>query len=237
MNVHRLFEKHLGRWIKAYSVLPLIFMFSFNSLIYWATMHLCRDWHHYDLTLSIDRAVPLVPEFVFVYLGCYAFWAANYIMSAWFGKDEFYKFTAADISSRVVCLLFFICLPTTNIRPELVGDSLSMQLLKWLYSVDLPVNLFPSIHCLVSWFSYIAIRGRKEIPAWYRGFSCFFALLVAASTQFLKQHYIVDAIGGILLAEGMYRLSCRYQYYGIIKKCFENINCKLKGILIKWRLC
>lgn len=231
--LYALLKKYLDPWVRLYSLIPLIFVFTFNSVIYWFTMYLCRDWRHYDLTLPFDRAVPLVPEFVFIYLGCYLFWAANYIMSARFGKENFYKFVTADLSSRVVCLLFFVLLPTTNVRPELSGDSVSIHLMEWLYRMDLPVNLFPSIHCLVSWFCYIAVRGKKEIPVWYRGFSCIFALLVAASTQFTKQHYIVDAIGGILLAEATWFLSCRFRYYGIIKKCFENINDKVKKILIK----
>lgn len=231
--MYRFLKKHLEPWVRLYSIIPLISVFAFNSLVYWITMFVCKDWYHYDLTLPFDRAVPLVPEFVFIYLGCYLFWAANYIMSAWFGKEDFYRFITADLSSRVVCLLFFVLLPTTNVRPELVGDSLSIQVLRWLYAIDLPVNLFPSIHCLVSWFCYIAVRGRKEIPAWYRGFSCIFALLVVASTQLIKQHYIVDAIGGILLAETAYYFSFKFRYYGIIKNCFENLNCKIKGILIK----
>lgn len=226
-------KKYLDPWIRLYSIIPLVFMFTFNSVIYWVTMRVARDWHHYDLTMDFDRAVPFIPEFIYIYLGCYLFWIVNYIMSAYFGKKQFYRFVAADLSSRVICLLFFLILPTTNVRPEVVGDSLSMEWMRWLYRVDEAANLFPSIHCLVSWFCYIAIRGRKEISGWYRGFSCIFALLVAASTQFTKQHYIVDAIGGILLAELMYYLSGKIRYFGIIKNCFENINCKIKGLLIK----
>lgn len=217
-------EQYIDPWIRLYSILPLISMFGFNCIIYWTTMLLCGDLHHYDLTLAFDRAVPFVPEWVYIYLVCYLFWIANYILSAWFGKERFYQFAAADLSSRVVCLLFFVLLPTTNVRPEVVGDSAACGLMRWLYAADQPVNLFPSIHCLVSWFCYISVRGRKEIPAWYRGFSLVFALAVAASTQFTKQHYIVDAVGGILLAEAAWYLSRRLGYYRYVKVFFENIN-------------
>ena len=32
--------------------------------------------------------------------------------------------------------------------------------MRFLYQVDAADNLFPSIHCLTSWFCYIGIRGR-----------------------------------------------------------------------------
>ncbi len=226
-------KRRLDPWVKFYSIIPLITMFAFNSIIYWTTMYLCGNLYHYDFTLEFDRAVPFVPQWVYIYLVCYLFWIVNYIMSARFGKERFYRFAAADLSSRVVCLIFFVLLPTTNIRPEVVGSGAAQDLVRWLYTADQPVNLFPSIHCLVSWFCFIAIRGRREIPRWYRIFSCIFALAVIASTQFTKQHYIVDAIGGVFLAEFAWWLSNRYSYYKIIKKVFENINCKLERILIK----
>lgn len=231
--VYRFLKKYVDPWARLGSILPLASAFAVNSLIYFGTNYLTREWHHYDFTLDIDRAVPFVPEFVWIYVGCYIFWIVNYLMVGHFDKKHFYQFVTADYTSRLVCLVFFILLPTTNVRPEVLGDSAASSVMRWLYDVDLPSNLFPSIHCLVSWFCYIGIRGRKEIPKWYRAFSCFFALLVAASTQFTKQHYIVDVIGGIGLAELMFYLSRRFQYYEIIKKFFEKINSKLRGLLLK----
>ena len=63
-----------------------------------------------------------------------------------------------------------------------------------------PTNLFPSIHCLVSWFCAIGLRGTR-VSTWYKVFSYAFAIAVCISTQLTKQHYIVDVFGGILLAE------------------------------------
>ncbi len=225
--MYRWIEKNLNRWLKAYSIVPLISVFTFNSLVYWGTMKVTEGWHHYDFTLSFDRVVPFVPEWVYIYLVCYLFWAINYIMSAWFGKERFYQFVTADLLSRVICCIFFLAVPTTNIRPEIAGEGMTMEVMCWLYEADQPSNLFPSIHCLVSWFSYIAIRGRKEIPKWYRAFSCMFALAVVASTQYTKQHYIVDAVGGVLLAELCWWFAVHTSACQWIKKFFENINDKI----------
>ena len=66
---------------------------------------------------------------------------------------------------------------------------------------------------------YIGIRGRREVPKWYRVFSCLFALAVFISTLTTKQHVIIDVIAGAALAEAAYRVAgCTGfdSYYGRI---------------------
>lgn len=223
--------KLLERFIPKYARLPLICCLLVNTIIYSGTMWLCSDWKHYDFTLEIDRKVPFIPEFIYIYFLCYIFWVVNYIMMAHLGKESFYKFFVADIMSRFVCLFFYIVLPTTNVRPEVVGTDFSSQLVRFLYEMDKPANLFPSIHCLVSWFCYIGIRGRKEIPKWYQVFSCVVAILVFISTQVTKQHYIVDVVGGVALAEICFWISKRSTLYIKAQQLFERtkfeeVKCK-----------
>ena len=212
--------------VPQYAVFPLLSCVILNFIVYTGTDLLAGSWKHYDLTLPLDRAVPVIPGFVTVYLGCYVFWIVNYILIARQGEDHCIRFVTADMLSRLVCAFFYLVLPTTNVRPVLSGGGIWETLLGMVYGVDDPTRLFPSIHCLVSWFCYIGIRGRKNVPKAYRAFSCLFALLVCASTQFTKQHYIVDVIGGILLAEGMYRLAFHTQLYRFPKRVFDMLERK-----------
>ena len=94
-------------------------------------------------------------------------------------------------------------------------------MLNLVYTVDPSANLFPSIHCLVSWFCYVGIRGQKKVPLWYQRFSCVFAVLVCISTQVTKQHYIIDAFGGISIAELTYWLAFHTQAYRGPKRVFD----------------
>ena len=87
------------------------------------------------------------------------------------------------------------------------------QALRFVYSIDQSANLFPSIHCLVSWFCYIGIRHQKKIPVWYQRFSLVFAILVCISTQVTKQHYIIDVFGGIILSEVCYLIGRKTNLY------------------------
>lgn len=207
--------------IPDYAVFPLLSCVTLNFLVYMGTDLVAKGWKHYDLTLPIDRAVPLVPAFASVYLGCYIFWIVNYILIARQGEEHCIRFATADMMSRLICGAFYLLMPTTNIRPAVTGSGLWETTLLFIYSIDSPTRLFPSIHCLVSWFCYIGIRKQKNVPKAYRIFSCFFALLVCVSTQLTKQHYIVDVIGAILAAEGTYWLAFHTQIYQYPKKLFD----------------
>ena len=218
--------------VPAYAVFPLLSCVAVNGIVYMGTELLTSSWKHYDLTLSIDRAVPVIPAFAAVYIGCYLFWIANYILIARQGEEHCVRFATADMMSRLICGLIYIVLPTTNVRPVLAESGFWASVLSMIYTVDSPTRLFPSIHCLVSWFCYIGIRRRPGVPGPYRVFSCLFALLVCISTQLTKQHYIIDAIGGILLAEGTYWLAFHTGLYRYPKRIFDWLfqNCFRRGI-------
>jgi membrane-associated phospholipid phosphatase len=228
----------MNNWLKKYAdpvcplfgIIPLLACFLLNMLVYSGTMILCADRHHYDLTTVFDQSVPFRTGWVYIYLGCFLFWVVNYIMVARIHRDDknaFYRFVTADMMSRLVCAVFFIGFPTTNVRPAITGTGIADRLLAFVYTIDQPTNLFPSIHCLVSWLCFVGIRSSKKVPLWYKMFSCIFALLVVASTQFTKQHYIADAIAGLFLAEILYLLNQRTRIYVPVKNAFEKLNHKL----------
>ena len=217
-------KKYVEPILPLYAVIPLIGSFLINSVVYSTTMALCADLPHYDFTTDLDRMVPFVPWFVYIYFLSFPFWAVNYILIGRGEKKQFYQFLTADLSSRMVCLFFFVFVPTTNVRPEVTGISFADNLMRMLYSIDQPTNLFPSIHCLMSWFCFIGIKDRTDIPVWYKSFSCVFAILIFISTQVTKQHYLIDIAGGVLLAEVTFRISRRVQAYRYVQKFYERIN-------------
>lgn len=178
-----------------------------NQAVYYGGGRIAQGLHHHDWTLPLDRAVPFLPWTVSVYFLCYLFWAVCYVSAARQKKMFAYRFFCADFLAKAVCLICFLLLPTTNIRPSVEGDGLWEGLVRFLYQVDAPVNLFPSIHCLVSWLCWIGMRDRGDIPSWCR-YICFWtAAAVCLSTLTTKQHVIIDVIGGIALAEAAWRVA------------------------------
>lgn len=205
MNKKKLtWKQAASKYLPAWAFLPLISILVVNSLVYWGSGLLTANRYHYDFTFAFDRSVPLLPGFIWIYILAFPFWAVSYVLAAQRGKDMFYRFVATDLAVHLACFVVYIILPTTNIRPEIPGNTISEKMLQFMYLIDggaSPSNLLPSIHCYVSWLSFRGLQGAKEIPKWYQYFALIFAGLVIVSTQVLKQHYIVDAIAGVGLVE------------------------------------
>lgn len=201
--------KILAGVIPGYSLFPLILAIFINTAVYEGGRMIAGKWYHYNMENSLDRMIPFWPPAVSVYLGCYLFWVVNYILIARQEKEDVCRFFWSDFLSRIICLFSFLLIPTTNVRPSVSPDGFWNQAMRWLYCADAADNLFPSIHCLVSWFCYIGIRERRDIPWWYKMFSLVMAVMVCGSTLLTKQHVIVDVAGGVLLAEFCFYLGRR----------------------------
>jgi len=232
-NFGRWYQKYLGRWIPAYGLLTLIAGFTVNSVVYWGTQMLMASSYHYDFTSSLDRKVPFIKEWIVIYIGCYIFWAVNYVLIAREGKEKCYRFATADVMSRLICAVFFIMIPTTNARPVVVGSDFCSWLVRYVYMTDPATNLFPSIHCMVSWFRFIGIRKSKKIPVWYKIVSCAIAVTICLSTQFTKQHYMIDIAGGILIAEVCFFIANRTNLYRYIEFIYDKIVGKIFGVMVE----
>ena len=189
--------------------LPLVLAVACNTVTYFGSRLLMAGRVHYDISGRLDALIPLVPWTVAVYFGSYVFWVVNYIIGCRQSREEAFHFISADFAAKLVCLLCFLVFPTTKARPLIEGSSVWDHLMRLLYRVDAADNLFPSIHCLTSWFSFIAVRGNKKIPGWYRAASLLMAAAICISTLTTKQHVLPDVIAGVALAEGSYRFAGR----------------------------
>lgn len=212
-------------------LLPVIFTFVFNNSIYFGVRFFTEGRYHFNLTSAADDLVPFMPQFIIVYFGCYVLWVVNYCMIAKQDREHRYRFFTADFYARIVCLLFFLLLPTTNTRPVLSGGDIWTEAVRFLYRIDPATNLLPSIHCMASWFCYIGIRGNDKIPLWYRRFTGISAFVVFYSTLALRQHVIIDVAAGVALAEVTYFISSHTNGYRIYMKIFEHAGDRLMGLI------
>lgn len=176
----------------------------FNVGVYYGAKLIARDLPHHDLTLPWDEAIPVVPWMILIYFGAYLFWAVNYYLSAKYERNGSRRFLVSHFIGETVCFLVFVLYPTTMQRPDVTGASFFDDLLRLTYQVDSPNNLIPSIHCFASWLCWIGVRRNPHIPRWYRHVSLLIAAAICISTLTVKQHVIVDAAAGILLAELSY---------------------------------
>ena len=70
----------------------------------------------HDMTAAFDRAFPFSPVWVFVYVAAFPFWIYQYSVVAKESRSLCYRLVAADFAAKVICLLFFVLLPTHNVR-------------------------------------------------------------------------------------------------------------------------
>ncbi len=173
---------------------------------------------HMDMTLPFDLIIPCIPFTVALYFVSFFIWLIFYsIIIGWEGwepqlpepytAESFFstnnrgRFLAADAVAKLICFLFFVFLPTTAIRPEVGGDTIWDTLMVFLYQIDPADNLFPSLHCLISWMCWIGLRWRKDIHPVMRHLPLILAILICISTLTTKQHVILDVFGGMFFAE------------------------------------
>lgn len=119
-----------------------------NTLTYQGSAILTSSWHHYDLAIPLDRMIPLLPWTIIIYFGCFGFWTLHLMWLAWRNDEITRQFYTADFLSKILCLVFFLLIPTVMKRPEVQGSGFWNQAIRFLYQIDKPYNLFPSIHPL-----------------------------------------------------------------------------------------
>ncbi len=157
--------------------------------------------NYLDMTTKYDEMIHVLPWWVLVYIYAYIFWLVSYIWVAKENKETCCRFLTADLLGKIVCFALFIIIPTTNIRPELPSDAFARPVLELIYFLDTPDNLFPSMHCSVSWFAVRYVNKCKKIPLWYKLLSWVSTFAIFLSVLFTKQHVILDIFGGVAVAE------------------------------------
>lgn len=201
--------KYIYRFVPKYAVKAIILMMLTNFFVYNGArlINTLTDRRFFDLTSSLDSALPVIPEFILMYVLAFPFWLISYITVGRLGQTTCRRFMAANITGKLLCGVIFLLLPTTNIRPVIESEGLFGWGMNFLYSVDKADNLFPSIHCFECWLCFAGIRAEKRVPTWMKAASFIMVVLVCSSTIFTKQHVLVDVAGGILIAEVFWQLA------------------------------
>ena len=149
----------------------------------------------------IDDQIPFLTGFIIIYLLAFLQWIIGYILIARESRKVCFSLFSAELIAKLICLFCFLIIPTTITRPEINGTGLCAQLTKLTFRMDEPNNLFPSIHCLESWFCFRGALRLKKVPAWYAPVCLVMTLLVFASTVCVKQHVFVDIPAALITAE------------------------------------
>lgn len=147
--------------------------------------------------LPLDGLVPVEPVWALVYGALYLFLILLPVFVV--RQPEPIRRTVwAYLFVWITAYLCFLAYPTAAPRPPgLAGHGFASWGLRFLYEADPPFNCFPSLHVAHSFVSALAV-GRVHRRLGSAAVLC--ASLVAVSTLFSKQHYVLDVVAGAGLA-------------------------------------
>lgn len=177
---------------------------------------------------AIDDLIPVIPIFIIPYVWAYLYWIMAPMAASKCSKEHFWDYIAGYLLALFAGMIVLAVAPTYMDRVAeglyLPRDGFPAKLMRFWYSLDgsdIAYNLFPSFHCLNSTLSYLAVCRRKEVPLWFRLYSLILTLLIFAATVFVKQHYVADIFGGVIIGVAAFVL-CKKTHAGrIFRKPIE----------------
>lgn len=197
----------------------VLFYVLLNTVLYGWTGQLYPVGSGFRLLLGgINDAIPFIPEMVIFYR--FLFYGMAILTMLYFAFVEYKKGYALGWSLVIIsaiAVLIYIMFPVSTYQwrltyiPQLNLNNFWQAQVYDIYMTDTPFNCFPSLHaavstiCLYTWYEYSKAR-----PSPTTKIVAIVAFVIATgvilSTMFIKQHYIVDEIAGIVLVWGVGRL-------------------------------
>jgi membrane-associated phospholipid phosphatase len=150
------------------------------------------------LDTAVDRAIPLLPETTWFYepfyVGIFVI-AVIGLQSRWL----FHRALFCVIGNAVLAAIGHALVRAEYPRPVLTPPypDLSIAFLAFVYRIDPPGNVFPSLH--VAHAFVLALLLRYDRPR-LGTVALVMACLLAVSTLTTKQHFVADVMAGLLMA-------------------------------------
>ena len=154
---------------------------------------------------GFEKTIPFMGWTVWVYISDYIYIAAAFVLFS--DKDNMNKIYYSQLLLLFVSMIIFFVLPTTYPRPTAVEYSgFTGMILNLLHSSDTPGNACPSIHVAMTFLAgYGFLKEKKHLF----GLFMIWAVLISLSTITVKQHYVLDVLGGFLMSVIFYYIGQR----------------------------
>ncbi len=155
------------------------------------------------ITGWLDSFIPYVSYFVVPY-ALYPVIAIIPFVLYWNNYKKYKVMALSFASVLAIAVVVFLVFQTTATRAQVEPNDLFNWGVTLVYSFDEPLNAFPSLHVAIPVIAtlFIYLRNKRfglyMVPV---------TVLIILSTVLIKQHAVVDIIGGLLLAFGIFK--CR----------------------------
>lgn len=198
--------------LPGYGWVCFLFLVLLQTLVFSATRIPLQYMDKLDLSTAWDGRIPFRPEWITIYVLSFASWIITFFLLFRQRKEHVYRNSAAYLLTLLITLACFMLMPAELQRPQVPGRDFFSWFTRFIYLVDQPNNLCPSLHVVCSYYCWRCLYDTEGIPLWYRRFNFVFLLLVCASVLLVKQHLIVDVPAGILVSEVPLQLAKRFKW-------------------------
>ena len=176
--------------------------------------------HKYNFLTDVDKAIPFMPEFVWIYHSLLPVIGVTMVLLVR-SKKLFFNAMWACVATTLILHFFYVTFPSFYPRPLFMPQDLSEVLVQFSYEIDNSSNTFPSGHVAFAWIMFwIAKHSERsrEAPVLI-DFYKLWAIAISISTLAIKMHYVIDVIGGFIVASSCFfivrELIKKYNWYAI----------------------
>ena len=177
-----------------------------------------------SLVTNIDQTIPFLKVFILPYIAWYGYIAVGLIYLCMKNRKTYYISLISLNIGLLVCYIIYAIFQTTVPRPIVTDSDVLSKLVTMIYKHDNPFNCFPSMHVTTT---YIVMKGINDTENTIvtRFIFNIIGVLIIISTQFVKQHVVLDLIFAMLLCEVIFRLVNKAEKEGIttIKSIISSI--------------
>lgn len=197
-----LYNKFLGDYKNVLLRLILLFSIGVQSKIYiYLNSYRGKVYH---IQTPIDVMIPFNKYFIVPYILWYLYIGFIFFYYAVYDDKKYFKLLAGVNIGMMICFVIYYFFPTYVPRPQVYGEDIFADLVRFIYGRDNPYNCFPSIHVLDSVIMAVYINRDETITLNTKIISTLISASIILSTMFVKQHYFYDAVSATILAYGMY---------------------------------
>lgn len=152
--------------------------------------------HTWGLYLPPELNIPFIPQFVWFYLALYPL----LILPLFFlNSNEIKKLSKRLIVSTLLACIIFMILPChLGFERTLPIQSHYRALFLFLFNIDYPHNLVPSLHVMYS--ALIIFTLDKQVTPILQLLLYCLLLGIICSTVLIHQHHLLDVISGLGLS-------------------------------------
>lgn len=184
----------------------LLIFWPIFGIVFFSLEHLVPLEFH-PVQCALDDLIPYCEYFFIPYFYWFAFIFWILIYSFFFDIPTFKKYMYfVIITYAITCLIYFVYPSEQNLRPtQFERDNIFVEIAKDFYAFDTNTNVCPSLHVTGSFaVAFAAWHSKRYSTVFWRIFFMASAVLISASTVFVKQHSIIDSVVSLVLCFAVY---------------------------------